>query len=469
MKFINRKQEMARLERLMKLSEAAVGVLWGRRRVGKTRLLLEWAHKHKGIYFTADESAPPVQRKYFSLALDQVLPGFSSVEYPDWTAFFFRLSREASLAGFKGPIVIDELPYLISGSPELPSILQKFIDHQAKESGLILVLCGSSQHMMQGAVLNADAPLYGRAHELMKLGPLSAGYIGEALGLSHPRECVESYAVWGGIPRYWELVKINGRMLLENINDLVLDPMGPLHEEPNRLLLEELPPALSLRPILDAIGLGAHRISEIATRLSIPATSLVRPIQRLRDLDLIEREVPFGTLEQTSKRALYKIKDPFLRFWFEIVAPRRSFFTQAPSSSRYTWLKKSLPSLYALTWEELCRSAVPLIMARGSDVMYGQASRYWHGQGPEWDILSESDDKKHVLVSEAKWTQKPVSQRWIEDTFSDMHKKGPPPTAHSAQILYVLFVPEKPKKLTLPKGCLIVDAEEVLSALREHP
>ena len=83
MKFINRKKEMARLDNVAKLPDGGVAVVWGRRRVGKTRLLLEWAHKHKGVYYTADESASPLQRKYFSMALEQVLPGFGSVDYPD--------------------------------------------------------------------------------------------------------------------------------------------------------------------------------------------------------------------------------------------------------------------------------------------------------------------------------------------------------------------------------------------------
>src|SRR5262249_31207538 len=133
--------------------------------------------------------------------------------------------------------------------------------------------------------------------------------------------------VWGGIPRYWELVKVTGGSLFDVVNHLVFDPLGALHDEPNRLLLEES--AISLRSILDVIGLGAHRLSEIAARIGQPATSFTRPIQRLLELDLIEREIPFGADEHNSKRTLYKIKDPFVRFWFTLVAPQRSFLTQA--------------------------------------------------------------------------------------------------------------------------------------------
>ncbi len=139
MKFVNRHEELKRLKELTKSRKAGVAVIWGRRRIGKTRLLLEWTNQNGGIYFVADESAPSIQRKFFSLALDQVLRGFAEVEYPDWNSLFLRLAQDARQKKWRGPIVIDELPYLISGSPELPSILQKLIDHEGKKAGLVLV------------------------------------------------------------------------------------------------------------------------------------------------------------------------------------------------------------------------------------------------------------------------------------------------------------------------------------------
>lgn len=318
MDFIDRKKELGLLGSVSKLPNGGVAVVYGRRRVGKTRLLLEWSNKHKGVYYMADESAAPLQRKYLSLALEQALPGFSLVDYPDWTALFIRLAKDALQANWRGPLVIDELPYLITASPELPSILQKFLDIEAKKAKLVIALCGSSQRMMQGAVLEASAPLYGRADQIIKLSPLLAGYISEALECKSAKEEIEAYAIWGGIPKYWELAQNSGLSLLPCIEQLVLDPMGPLNDEPQRLLQLEIPSAASLRPLLDSIGLGAHRASEIAMRTGQPVTSLARPLQRLLELDFVHREIPYGAHEYDSKRALYKIKDPFLKFWFEL-------------------------------------------------------------------------------------------------------------------------------------------------------
>lgn len=466
MEFINRKKELARLDRVASQTDGGVVVLWGRRRIGKTRLLLEWTKKHKGIYFTADESVALLQRKYFAAALEPALAGFSHVEYPDWQSFLQRLAKEAKHNRWQGPLVIDELPYLISVSPEFPSLLQKFIDHEGKDAKLILALCGSSQRMMQGAILNANAPLFGRAQEIIKLSPISAGYLGEALPLATSREIVEAYSIWGGIPRYWELVQRLSGTLLEKIDQLVLDPMGPLNDEPNRLLLEETPPAITLKPILDAIGLGAHRLSEIATKTGQPATALTRPMQRLIELDLVRKEIPFQTTEVNTKKTLYKIKDPFLRFWFEIVAPRRSFFAQAAPKNREAIVKERWQTLFAELWEELCRACLPNL-THAWHPAFATGFRYWDAQAKEWDIIALSLDGKNLLIGEAKWPEKPPTTAWVGKTLDEMRRKGiPSHLADYKKITYVLFIPEKPLSLVLPPGCRVIDSTEVVQSLK---
>ncbi len=108
MHFIDRRKEMARLDEVMQQKEAAFVVVWGRRRIGKTRLLLEWVHKYGGIYGVADESSSSVQRKYFSRVLSATFNGFADADYPDWDALLNRLAHEARHRSWRGPIVLDE-------------------------------------------------------------------------------------------------------------------------------------------------------------------------------------------------------------------------------------------------------------------------------------------------------------------------------------------------------------------------
>jgi uncharacterized protein len=465
MKFIDRKPAWERLDRL---PAPGLGIVWGRRRVGKTRLLVEWCKAHKGLYSAADQSSEAIQRRYLAEAIASVAPGFSQVIYPDWRALFNAVARAAEGGLLPGPLIIDEIPYLIAASPALASILQAFVDHEGREAGVQLVLAGSSQRMMHGLVLDASSPLYGRAAASFELLPLPAGFLGEALALRDAREAVKAYAAWGGIPWYWELAAPFGRDLNTAVEALVLDPAGPLHHEPDRLLAEEQPSATVLRPLLDAIGAGAHRISEIAGRVGQPSSSLTRSMARLLDLGFVRRELPFGAPLRTSKRALYRIADPFLRLWFRIVASRRGLLVAAPARTRLEVWERAQGALCASAWEDLCRGSVPLlsdsVLTRGP---FEPAARYWRGNGPEWDVAARSLEGKTLLLGECKWLEKPATRPVLDRMYNELLRKGLPDTAaaRELEVVHALFVP-RARRSSGQRPYLTITAEDVLAASR---
>lgn len=461
MQWLDRSAELRRLDRLARRRDGGTAVLWGRRRVGKTRLLLEWVAANNGVYFVADETAASVQRRRLAETLALRLPGFAEVEYPDWGSLLTRLARDARAAGLRVPIVIDELPYLVSASPELPATLQRFLDHDARQARLVLAFAGSSQRMMQGLVLDRSAPLYGRATEAFAVEPLSPSWLATALGLRSAVEVVQHWSLWGGLPRYWELAEPFADRR-EAVHDLVLDPAGVLHDEPSRLLAEELPPAVNLRAILDVIGAGANKLSEIAGRLGAQATSMARAMTRLVELELIVRETPFGEPERATKRALYRLADPFLRLWFSLVAPRRAQLTQGGKQERLRLFDARAPHLEAASWEVLCRSAVPRLPALGHT--FGAARRYWGGSGPEWDVVAAAD-RVHLL-GEVKWMAKPATAADLMSLSAQLLQKGRPPFASGA-VVHALFVPVLPRSRpkSLPVDLALIDAKAVVAAL----
>jgi hypothetical protein len=470
--FIDRNEELQRLDALWARPEGGLAVLWGRRRVGKTRLLLEWTSRHDGLYTVADQSAAPLQRAYFAHAIGTRFAGFDAVTYPDWRSLLARLAEESVRAGWRGPLVLDEMPHLAGADKAFASVLQNWIDHAARSARLVVALAGSSQKMMHGAVLDAEAPLYGRAAELLQVRPLSPGYLVDAFGGLAPRSVVELYAHWGGVPRYWELATSFGSDVDSSVERLVLDPSGPLHTEPDRLLMEETPSATALRPLLDLIGAGVHRLSEIAGRLGQPATSLSRPLKRLVELDLVRREQPFGESPREGKRSLYRICDPFMRFWFAVVAANRSLLTEAPPDVRLSVWRSRRPALEAQTWEELCRGCVPRLHTTSLPVgalgPWMPAQRYWRGGDLELDIVARSADGSRLLIGESKWLSAPVDSGVMQSLSSTLLNKGTSSLAvpEGVEVVRAVFVPEAAPGMRPPDGVYVVDAASVVAALR---
>ena len=454
MDFIDRHDEIRRLDDAMSRPRG-FGVLWGRRRVGKTRLLTEWCQHNDGVYVVADQSGPVLQRRYLASALALRLPGFDEVEYPDWRALLRRLDRDADSHGWRGPLIVDELPYLVAAEPAILAVLQNWLDSPTRQVGL--VVCGSSVRMMHSAVLDGGAPLYGRASEAFPVHPLRPGFLAEVFPRASPRALVSAYAVWGGMPRYWELAESFGAASSAAVDSLVLDPGGPLHREPDRLLQAETPTATALRPLLDVIGNGAHRVSEIAGRLGRQASSLAGPLATLGEMGLIRRETPFGSDPKSGKRSLYQIADPFLRFWFRVVAPNRSLLAAAPRETRMEIWQRHRAQLEAYAWEELCRMAVPnlhqVVPAIATFGPLGAGQRYWRGNDPELDIVARSVAGPDILVGEAKWNSK--------DRRPGVPRLGTLVGDADTPIRSFLFTP-----VPAPDTTDVVDAEMVLQALR---
>lgn len=432
-RFFNRQDEQKRLRRAMNARGGALAVIYGRRRCGKSTLL-QRVISAQDVYYLADQKEPSLQIRDLAAEADRVVPHFSSAGYATWDSLLLnlntRLDRPIALC-------LDEFPYLAQLSPALPSILQKYIDGPGAKN-LNLILCGSSQRMMHGLVLERTAPLYGRALEILKIEPLKAGWIRDGLGLKGDK-AVEAYSVWGGVPRYWELaLPFDG--LEEGIRELVLDRNGVLHEEPMGLLLDDMRSAVQPYSLLSVIGQGCHRLSEIAACLGKPATSLLRPLVQLVDLGYVRRETPFGENTKSTRRTLYKIADPFLLFHFRFIQPNKSQLEVGSVPAVAKAVRKQLPLHVSAVWEELARASVPFSGIGGYE--WGPASRWWgtgtDGGPMEVDVVAESLDGRAVMVGEAKWNEGDVHIATLRDRLVSMARNAP--WARGREVVPVLWI-----------------------------
>ena len=440
MKFVDRIDEAARLKDALAREKSSLVVMYGRRRLGKSTLIKR-VLSDTDVYFLADRSEGQHQRVLLAKVIAQVFPDFDKLTYPDWESMFravnYRTDKRFTLC-------LDEFPYLVEQSSELPSVLQKLVDEKLLKYNL--VLCGSSQNMMYGLFLDSTAPLYGRADEIMKLAPIRLPYIQEALGLD-AMNAIEEYAVWGGVPRYWEL-RENQNSLNDALWHNILSVNGTLYEEPIKLFQDDVKDVVKTSTIMSYIGAGANRLSEIAARCNEPATNLSRPLKKLIDLGFLEKDVPFGIDEKNAKKSLYKIADPFMAFYYQFIVPNRSFIELGRRLPLVQALAAHFSEYVSMHWEKLCRDAVTGNMVNG--IVYGKAKRWW---GPvlnekkepeqiEIDVMAESLDKKYLLVGECKWTNHENGKQLTAEL---LRKVNLLPFAKNYKILPVLFLKNAPK------------------------
>ncbi|OKZ21427.1 MAG: ATP-binding protein [Butyricimonas synergistica] len=419
MKFVDRIDEAARLKDALAREKSSLVVMYGRRRLGKSTLIKR-VLSDNDVYFLADRSEGQHQRTLLAKVIAQIFPDFDKLTYPDWESMFravnYRTDKRFTLC-------LDEFPYLVEQSSELPSVLQKLVDE--KQLKYNLVLCGSS---------------------IMKLAPIRLPYIQEALSLD-AMNAIEEYAVWGGVPRYWEL-RENRSSLDDALWRNILSVNGTLYEEPIKLFQDDVKDIVKTSTIMSYIGTGANRLSEIAARCNEPATNLSRPLKKLIDLGFLEKDVPFGIDEKNAKKSLYKIADPFMAFYYQFVVPNRSFIELGRRLPIEQALNAHFSEYVSMKWEKLCRDAVTGNLVNG--VVYGKAKRWWgtvfnedkKPEQVEFDVMAESLDKKYLLVGECKWTTRENGKQLTAEL---LRKANMLPFAKNYTIVPILFLKNAPK------------------------
>ena len=454
--FVNRIKEIKRIRTALQQESSVLLVVYGRRRCGKSTLLKKVLSEND-IYFAADLREKSLQIEAFAKSIGEIVNGFSRLKYPDWDSLFHNLNN---ILNKRITICIDEFPYLVKNSPELPSLLQNIIDNNINDK-YNLILCGSSQQMMQDMTLNNSSPLYGHCNEILNIKPMTLGWYNEYFR-TNAIKTIEGYSVYGGVPRYWELQK-NQQSLADSIQYNLLDTDGILFKEPEMLFYDEMRTSVMAFSILTLIGLGCNRLSEIAGRLEKPATQLNRPINLLINLGYVRRETPFNTSPKSTKKSLYKISDPFMNFYFSFVVPNKSRLEFGLIEPVWQEINGKLNQYISEIWEELCRNAVPRLKIEGKT--FNPAQRWW-GNGTdkkpmEIDIVAESTDKSTLLFGEVKWIDNISSERITNELKA---KTKNVPFIQNRKVTHVLFLKRIPDKIS--KEVIIITPADIIAVLK---
>lgn len=419
--FYNRRNEMDALERAWSrpLPGGQMALLYGRRRLGKTYLLQRFFAGDKGIprphcYYLADQTTAGAQRAELAAQMLEALPdaGLSPAEIAvSWNVLLRHASQAArkqvEQAGVRFGLILDEFPYLIEQSPELSSALQAWWDRDGLHSPLFVVLCGSQLSAM--AALGAESqPLYGRFNggvsllQPLRYDEVAAFYAGQPLyGTS---ETLTMYGVLGGAPRYHALVNV-ARPMAQEVVDVLLRPQSPLENEVRFLLgSQQIRDPAPYNAVLGAIAGGTTQYGQILNAAGVERGSLPHLLRTLGDLGWIRRELPFD--ETSDRRALYRIADPFLAFWYRFVGPLASALQFSDPERIYG--ERIAPHLAVyMGWhvfEEVCHQWLRRYGRDRLGVTVLEAGRYWSRDNQvEIDLMARLEDGTY-LYGECKWS-----------------------------------------------------------------
>jgi hypothetical protein len=414
--FYDRKVELSALERLWSGHGGQLVTLWGRRRIGKSRLLARFARDKRAIYLYGLRRSEADILRDLSVEAARVLgdPYLARAPFPDWSAALDRLTQATETERLL--VVLDEFPYLNDSTPGLDTIVQRWWDRDGAKADLMLVIAGSSFSLMN-ELTGVRGALHGRRTAQLEVGAFD--FVDAAAFYPHLQSVdrIRAYACLGGVPAYLQFWEPD-QSIEQHLRSTVLRPDHVLFREPEMLLQTEFHQESTYSSILRAIAAGAHRPSEIALAVGKhSAADIFDHLERLRDLHIVARQVPITEQHQARQhRPHYVLADPFLRFWFRFVAPFQSLIQLGGGDQ--VWTREIAPALDEwvgrTTWEDVIIQAIWRLVQNSSiSTPIGTVGRYWD-KDTEIDVLGMWNDQV-TLIGECKWTNDPLDERILFD------------------------------------------------------
>lgn len=410
MDFVGRTYELTYLNRLYTQAGSALCVVYGRRRIGKTRLLTHWLETNalSGFYWIATDTSPTALLRSFSQALyhqvHRIPPADVGFSYYDWDEAFRELARCAQQSPQKLVVILDEFTYAIEAYPDLTHKLQAAWDQMLKQTPLLLVLSGSQIGMMEDEILAHRSPLYGRATGLLQVRQWPFRDVRAAFPQYDVEACVALYSVLGGVPYYLE--QLDPQLtVVENIIQHVMQSPLLVQDEPRLLLHDHFQQPGLYTAIIGQVANGESSPKAIAEALGLELGTVGNYLNTLVRIGFLERETPAtARYPERTRRSRYRVTDPYLRFYHRFLAPQLPFLMRGAYRAVWSTIEQHWRAFVGThTFEELCREWIYVAAELGQlPFLPQQVGSHW-SKTEQIDVVAINWDAAAVLYGECKW------------------------------------------------------------------
>lgn len=405
MKFYDREQELATLKEMHRRSQksANMTIVTGRRRIGKTFLLLESVRKERFLYFFVSRKSETLLCEEFIDEFKQKLnlPVFGTIKtFRDIIALLLETAKTTPFV-----LIIDEFQEFMRVNPAIFSDMQNLWDRAKNEAKLHLILCGSVYSMMSKIFEDAKEPLFGRASKKIHLKPFTPQTLVAVL-TDHqafsPENLLVSFGLTGGVAKYLEYFAAEKAFDLDACLDVMLDVNSLFLEEGKTLLVEEFGKEYGVYfSVLSLISASKTSRNEIESILERNVSGYLNRLEH--DYNIIKRMQPVFA-KPGSKKQKYFIEDNFLNFWFRFFYRYRSAIEIENFAYLKTIIKRDFSTYSGIILERLFKK----LMAETG--LFNLIGSYWErGFQNEIDIVALNDLEKKAVIVECKLNPKNIN------------------------------------------------------------
>lgn len=444
MAFYDRERDLAEVGHFLGSRRSELVLVYGRRGVGKTRLLDEAigagrpAHVSGGARVTrataknASASTYPITYRYtavdrvISLQLEDMMRALYAVyplsvstpvrRFEDFLDILGRIAEAQPHEPF--PVVLDEFPYLARAERGVLTVVQRWwSQNKEPRTSLKLFLAGSNVSFMEREALADEAALRSVRTGNLEILPLTYRHAAHFYPRFGAAERVAAWTVWGGLPATLEEIRADAG-LWPNIERTILRRGARLFREPEWLQYTELRTEAIYSSIVRAVASGRRTPSDIAQAVGRKSANEVTPyLSRLLEGRILVRKASMTASGQRQRTAQYLVAEPFHAFWYRFVDPYRPLIELSDPRPALDVLRDPGRGLEKLisehAFEDVCRTFLLEALSEDRlprDLRFDRVGSWWLATGDvsdEVDIVAFSSGRLTAL-GECKWTNAPI-------------------------------------------------------------
>ena len=419
--FIGRERELASLKEFYDKDGVGMTVIYGRRRIGKSTLITEFAKDKKTIFYTATKVGKNRNLELFSKqVVDMLMPGVEDISFNTTEAVFDFIDK--NIGDERVLLVIDELPYWAERDDALLSILQKYIDTVWNDKNLKIILCGSALSFMEKKVLSEKSPLFGRRDSQIKLEAFNYLDAAKFVPDYSNEDKAVCYGITGGVAKYLSMIDPE-KSIDENIVRLFFRTDGYLYDETRNLLTQEFSDISIVNNIVEQIASGENTLNIIAGKIGEKEQTVLYSLDKLINVGLVEKKKCI-TDEKNKKKTQYVLKDYMFKFWYEFIPKATSVIEMGQGEVYYQKVVKPvLHSFMGSVFEEMCRYYT---LKQGITGQYGcfitTVGTWWgvenikdkngdtRKQSADIDVVALSETDKKAVIGECKFKNEKIDK-----------------------------------------------------------
>jgi len=399
MRFFDRKEEIAKLKEIEKLSydTAQFIVITGRRRIGKTSLIREAYKDSVFLYFFVSRKAETELCQNFQAEIQEKLgiPMLgSATHFYEIFSFIMEIAKTRHIT-----LMIDEFQDFQKVNSSIFSEMQDIWDRNKSLSKINLIVCGSVNSMMNKIFRDEKEPLFGRQTDTIKVRPFCTSVLKEIMSEYAPgfknEDLLALYLLTGGVAKYVELLVDKKRLSKDKMLASMLERDSYFISEGKSMLIEEFGKEYGIYfSILTLISQGVNTRGEIEDRLKTEISGYLKKL--LEDYELIVKHQPMFE-KSPNKNVRYALSDKFLQFWFRFIFKYNHIIEAGGNDKLLQKIKDDYPTYSGHILEDYFRDKMA---ESGNYTRIG----YWHDRkgNNEIDIIAVDEFSDKLEIYEVK-------------------------------------------------------------------